>query len=298
MPKNTRTPVDDPAVIDAAGDDEEIVVVEEPEHGAEPNEGAESLKEQLAEMTRQKDAAVRQAAEKDAEVKRVAAESTRHQSELEDSRLATIQNAIAATEGKKKELRARLIAAKASADFETEADLSLEVAQVTTELQRLNEGKSLLENRISDERERAKSPPPSTATDPLERAVENMSPRAAAWVRSHSEVVFDPVRNAELVLADKLAQRAGLDPASDAYFAHMDAQMGYGGATHAERPAERRQAPPAAPVSRGGAMDAPTRPGQVSLSRAEREMADAWGWSYARYAQEKLKVAAESSTTH
>lgn len=296
MPKTTQPTVDDGSAIN----DEEIIVVDggDEQHdassGSDADAGAESLKEQLAAEKKRADESERRAAERDTEARRAEEKAARSQSDLEDSRLLTIQNAIAATEAKRKDLRSRLIAAKSAGDWETETDLSLEVAQVTTEMQRLTEGKNVLENRITEERERAKAPP--TPADPLEAAVAKMTPRSANWVRSHPEVVFDPVRNAELVLADKLAQRAGIDPNSDAYYAHMDKQMGYGDME--DRATSRRAAAPAAPVSRGGAMDAPLQQGQVRLSRAEREIADEWGWSYARYAQEKAKIERERGTTH
>ena len=117
-----------------------------------------------------------------------------------------------------------------------------------------------------------------------------MTPRAAAWVRSHPEVIFDKVKNAELVLADQIAQREGIDPNSDDYFAHMDSRMGYG--EPPQQPAQRRSAaPPAAPVSRGS--DA-LQPGQIRLSRAEKEMADEWGMTYADYYKHKQAVARET----
>jgi hypothetical protein len=283
-------------------DNDDVLTIDDPEDSGDgavsqsADDGVESLKQQLDAANKAREEAERRAAERDVEARRATEESQRQRGELEDSRLQTIQNAIAAKEAQRKDLRQRLIAAKSGADYETEADLSIELAQLSTELQQLNGGKAQLENRIADEREAAKNPPqPQLPADPVERVIAstpNLTSRAANWLRSHPEVVTDPVKNAELVLADKLAQRAGIDPSSDAYFDHMDERMGYGGQQQAQ---PRRQSAPAAPVSRGTSIDG-TRPGEIKLSRAEKEMADAWEMTYADYY--KYKMAATRDTQH
>lgn len=289
--KNDAQPGDDQ--IPDPIDNDDVATIETPDDTGESgaDEGVESLREQLAASEKARQEAETRATQREMEARRVAEESQRQRGELEDSRLQTINNAIAAKEAARKDLRSRLIAAKQNADFEAEADLNIEMADLATDLRQLNAGKNQLENRITEEREAAKNPQPQQSADPLENLVRNLPARSAAWVRAHPEVVYDPVKNAELILADKLAQRAGLDPASDAYFDHMDERMGYGEAP--ETPVQRRAAPPAAPPSRDNSTGNLAQ-GQIRLSRMEKEMADAWGMSYADYYKHKTAVARET----
>lgn len=282
-------------------EDEEILTIEEPEGGEDGSqaeeEGVESLRQQLEAANKAREEAERRAAEREVEARRAAEDNQRQRGELEDSRLQTIQNAIAAKETAKKDLRSRLIAAKSAADYETEADLNIELAQLATELQQLNGSKNVLENRITEEREAARNPQPQMPADPVERVIAstpNLTRRAADWLRSHREVVTDPVRNAELVLADKLAQRSGIDPSSDAYFDYMDERMGYGETPQPQTAQRRAPGAPAAPPSRNGSSDNGLPPGQIRLSRAEKEMADEWGMSYADYYKNKMAIARET----
>lgn len=277
-----RKPQATPEAASDLGDDaldEQVIVI--PENEVE-DEGVESLKQQLDAANKAREDAERRATEREADLRRATENNARNTAELEDSRLQTIQNAIAAKEANRKDLRARLIAAKTNADYEAEADINLEVAQLATELHQLNAGKNQLENRIANEREAAKTRPVNT--DPIEQAVSGMTPRAAAWVRSHREAILDPIKNADLIMADRIAQRDGIDPNSDAYFEHMDAHMGYGERQADEETVPRREPLNyAAPVSRNGGSDNGLPPGKIRLNSAQRELADEWGWTYKKY---------------
>jgi hypothetical protein len=89
-----------------------------------------------------------------------------------------------------------------------------------------------------------------------------MSEPSKNWLRQHRECITDEVKNAEVLLADKMARRNGLQPDTDGYFKFIEERMGYrqkdepaevtddGVEVIDAKPEPRRSSMPAAPVSR------------------------------------------------
>ena len=109
-----------------------------------------------------------------------------------------------------------------------------------------------------------------------------MTPKSAAWVRSHPEFVTDAKKNRMMIAAHQLAIGHDLEPDSDEYFESVERTL----ALRKEEPAVVidedpmaaaakpivKPSPPAAPVSRSG-NGAGGRPNVVTLSADERETA-------------------------
>lgn len=252
-------------------------------------DGAESLREQLAAERNRRIEAERLAAENATKVR--ASEGS-----LQDSRVATIDNAIAAQQAAQKDLRSRLIAAKQSGDFETEADLDIEIAASATKLQRLTEGKNALESEI----EARKNAPAVNDVENYVRTLAN--PRARAWVREHPEVVQDRAKTEALTQAHFDAIAEGYAEGSKAYFGYIEQEMGYADPAPVDpAPAarqERKQAAPAAPPSRGGSQSADRRDSQITLTPEQREAARISGISDVEYARNLQAIARQNATTH
>lgn len=128
--------------------------------------------------------------------------------------------------------------------------------------------------------------------DPVEKFAATLMPRSAAWLRQHPECATDRTKNHTMIGAHHSAIAAGIEPESDAYFAHVEQALGY-----SARPAEQARAvpPPAAP-SRSSVPTAPARPGgtTITLSPEQRSMARDLGMSEKEYAEQLAAIRAET----
>lgn len=291
-PNNAAVPDDDVRA-------EEGAVV--PEVGVDEGQGegdasdaaALSLQQQLeaanaraAENERRANAAERERA-------RLLDERTRTQADLTVSNAQVIDNALAAAESERRELRAQLRAAKEAGDYDAEVEAQDKLMALAVKMQRLSEGKADLESRVEQERENARRP-----ADPVESYIQsaNLTPRAANWIRSHAEVVSDRPAMTKLTAAHWAALADGIPEGSDDYFAALDARMGYGEAPEPRQAAVPRA--PAAPVSRANIGSEAPRPGTIRLSADQREAARVSGISDAEYAASLAAINRERATTH
>jgi hypothetical protein len=151
-----------------------------------------------------------------------------------------------------------------------------QAAKIQTEIARTAQRESAIENGLEQLKAMPREQP---RVDQVEQVARQLTPNAAAWIRSHPDYITDPVKNARLMSAHYGAQARGLVGDSPEYIAFVESQvLGDRQAPEPERrepvaePPTRRSAPPApAPVSRGnGAQSNPTR---VTLNREQRETA-------------------------
>lgn len=302
MAKNDQNKPDEEIEVAAAEPGAEVEITVEPvaEPEKEPDwkaqfEGAQK-KIEVAETKRAEAERLAQARADD--LARVEKENQRTRSDVVSAEMLAVNNAIANTEHERADAKQAYKAAMEAGDFEAAAEAQAKLSEVAVKAQRIKEGKAELERRA----EAAKA-----QTDPLEQYVSQLSPQSAAWIRRHPETVSDPGKRDLLQRAHYKALGEGLRPDTDAYFQHMDVEMGY-----AQRQAaaddldddpplqQRQQAAPAAPPSRGGAAQAPqARPNVVRLTAAQREIAAACGMTDAEYAKQLLAIQRETgATTH
>lgn len=170
-----------------------------------------------------------------------------------------------------------------------------------TEATKLNGQIAKLGARI-DRIESEKDAPPRVehrqAMDPVEAFASTRTPASAEWIRANRNYIQpNGAPHPALVAADTLATHKGHAPDTPEYFAFLETQLGLK-KPDAEpapvipaKPAPRSAPMTAAPVTRSAAPSTqPRNPGEVTLTRNERELADSMGVSYKEYATEKLKI--------
>lgn len=258
----------------------------------EPDEGIETLKAQLAAEKERGDQAeaARRAAE--AEASRHAQEAAKAKTEKQDGELQLVENAIGSIKAEQDILTDKYADALAAQDY-------VEAAKIQRKLSG-NEAKLLtLENGLESLKTAPKPQPREVAADPVETLAGQLTPKSASWVRSHPEYARDQRLYQRMIAAHNLAVTDGLEPESDGYFAAIEQTLGIGrqaadetgdsALSAAAQPAQRRSAPPAAPVGRGGGAS----PSRVTLTAQEVEMAEMMGMTREEYARNKVALQKE-----
>lgn len=256
----------------------------------------EALQRQLdalkAENDRERTARV--AKEREAAEARAQAQQTYGYAQQKDYDLVNtnINNAKARAEAIKREMKI----ARESGNTDLESDLMIENARLGASLEREETRKREIEDKYRREqaqREREVARP----ADPIEAAIQNVSPKSQAWLRAHPECITDDVMNARVLLADKEARRKGFAADTPDYFQYIEEQMGYrkparSEADTSDEPETRRteekserRGSYAAPVSRDASPSSGgLKPSQRRLTREQVETAEALGMTPAAYA--------------
>lgn len=274
----TKTKAADGATADLPGDKDGTDVVD----------GVDELKRRLDEAE-----AGRVAAERRAEIatrRATMAEGTAH-----GSQMAVINNALETLNANADIYEQQMTDALAAGDFKLHSQISRKLSDETARKIELEKGKAALEAQAKMPRQEA-TPEVPTDAQKVESYVRNMQPRAAAWIRAHSQYVTDDKLNDALLEAHYAAKRQHAE-GTDAYFDVIETKLNMRGNGHAAPAAaavaqpdptsaaaqtvSRRDdvQPPPAPTSRGGS------PRRVTLTKAEQEAAEMSGLSYEEYAR-------------
>jgi uncharacterized phage infection (PIP) family protein YhgE len=176
------------------------------------------------------------------------------------------------------------------------------LVEVKGNLKDLEKGYNPLKKEAKQAKEGAKiepqkvNPPAPTASQQLDQIINSVTPRSAAWLKANRDAIQDQRTINKMFRAHEDAVDDGIEPDSDAYFRYIEGRLGMGQQkqadspySHASRPSERSVAPPAAPVNNGYG----NRPGTVTLTRAEADMASALGMSPKEYAEHKIALQKE-----
>jgi hypothetical protein len=215
--------------------------------------------------------------------------------EVTDTNLSLINNAISTTQQETSFLKAGYREAMSTGDFDRAAEIQQRMSDNSARLLQLQNGKDALEQQG-----RQTPPQYQQPVDPVEALAGQLSPRSAAWVRNNPQFATDQRLFQKMVAAHNLAVADGLTPDTDDYFATVEDTL------RIRRPepvyddpmaetatvTQKRVAPPAAPVSRGG-NGTGSKSNVVTLSSAEREMAQMMGMTNQEYAQNKLALQKE-----
>lgn len=272
-------------------DDADDIVVEnvdsnEPEAKDDIDKSLEDLKAQL-ERERQ--------ARLEAERRAHETESSLYQAknETKNSNLHLVSNAIETVRQTNDVLKANYREAMAVGDYDSAADIQASMVENAAKLQQLEQGRKALEKTPDYE-----VPDPYMPSDPVEALASQLSPRSAAWVRSHPEYATDPKLYQKMLAAHNLAVTDDIEADTDEYFEAIEttlrirsAPRGYDNdaSSQAAKPTQRRSSPPAAPVSRGGSGTG-SRTNVVRLTAEEREMASLMGMTEKEYAISKMEL--------
>lgn len=274
--------------------DNDVIIVDEPEVSKKDELSAEDgiadLKAKLeAEKTARIDAENR--------LRTASQEAFQAKTDVADTNIRLIDNAIETVKRNSEILKQNLRDAMAAGDYDSAADIQTNMDQARFDLRELQNGKQRYEYEAQKQAQE-----PIRHADPVESLASSLTPRSADWVRAHPEYARNPTLYDKMVKAHGIAIADGLKPDTDDYFSHVEQTLRIApisrdepqesALSEAAAPTQRRSAPPAAPVSRSGGTSG-TRPGVVSLSRAEREAARDMGMSDREYANNKLALVRE-----
>lgn len=286
---NIDDKIDDPIevdILDDASPKEEEIIVEKTEEKKESDpvdEGLEALKAQLERERQARLEAERRANE-------AAQTAYQAQNEAQDSNLHLVTNAIETVKQSNDILKANYRDAMAAGEYDMAADIQAEMSANAAKLLQLEQGRQALETAP-----RIDAPTPYIA-DPVEALASQLSYRSADWIRRNPQFATDQRLYSKMLAAHNLAVADGIEPDTDDYFDSIETTLRMrdqgDDSRSASAPAQRRSAPPAAPVSRSGAAPG-SRPNRITLSAEERDMASMMGMTPEEYGRHKLALKKE-----
>ena len=262
-----------------------------PAAATDTEEGIKKLKKQLADEQAARVAAEQRAREAESGEVKAKTDVQATQLDLVKGAIATVTQSLDVLEGKYAE-------AAAAGDWAAAAKVQREIGTNSARLLQLENGKTALE--------KAPKPVVRESNDPVEQFTANMTPRSAAWVRSHPEYVRDARLNRKMIRAHEDATDEGIKPDTDEYFSAIEKSLGLSTApagdgegdteialSDAAKPTSQRSPPPAgAPVSRSGNGNG-SRPNVVRLTAEQREIAKLNGMTDEEYARQIVALRAE-----
>lgn len=291
---------EDVAVVIEAGPDESAQVEIQPT----VEQGVEELRAQLAQerADKERERSARLAAEQQVAVSRT---------ETRDSHLIAVTNSIALTTQELDGIEAAHAAAMEGGDFKTAAKLQREMVSKENKLSQLENGRVALEESIArgGQRQvvtegRVEQQQPQrelTVDDHVERVAAGVSPASGQWLRSHKQAVATEEARNKLAEMHYGALAKGIAPDTPAYFAHLEAGLGYRQpAVSSAATIARRPATVSAPVNR---ESTPTISGQASgrtitLSKKQQDYARDMDMTNAEYAKFLYEEQVEKGLAH
>jgi len=217
-------------------------------------------------------------------------ETHRAQSEVNDTNLQLVVNAIETVSRDIDLLKQAHTYALQSGDFARATEIQSEMSANSAKLLQLENGRQAMESA-------PRQPEPQMpSVDPVEDFASRLSPRSADWVRKHPEFVRDPRLNAKMIAAHNLAVADGIPTDTDDYFASIEETLKVAPKNdtddqYAAKVVRRRDAAPAAaPANRGGQSASSN---VVRLSAAQREMAEMMGMKPEEYAKNLVTLKKE-----
>jgi hypothetical protein len=263
------------------------------------NDGVELLKRQLSEKQREAEEIRRQKTQLEQYAYRAAQEVKSYQVQSQDNQLIAFTNAIASFERDADMLERDYANTLAEGDYNRAAKIQRQMSQIESKLIQLAQGRESVQEKLEYERQaleqQRRQPPPrieQQPVDPIEAAIQAVqSPTSQAWLRSHRDVLADPVKKNLMTAAHWEAEAMGIQADTPEYFSHIESKV-YD--AEPSRPAAQqprsRQAMAAAPVSRTNSAHN-FRAGQqvtMTLSPAERQAARDIDMSDEEYLEAKL----------
>lgn len=215
--------------------------------------------------------------------------------EVGTTQLQLVTNAISTLKADSERLESDYEVAFAAGDGKALAKIQRAMADGAARLLQLENGKTAME----EEAKRFKdTPETSTIVDPVEALASQLTAPSAEWVRKHPEYARNPRLNRKMIRAHEDAMDEGVEPDSEAYFEFIEKTVGIrkgddadaGSAmSEAAAPAQRRASSAAAPVSHSGTASG-ARPGRVTLTKEEAEIAEMNGMTNKEYYEQKMKI--------
>lgn len=221
--------------------------------------------------------------------------------QVDDSNLTLVSNALNTIKRESEILKANYRAALSNNDYDAAAEAQEQMSLNAAKLLQLENGKAAMEAELKQPqpvREMARN------IDPVEAFASQLSPRSADWVRQNPQFVTNPRLNQKMIAAHNLALADEIPADTDEYFSFVESLLkpkstqsraetqSESAFSSASTATQRRSSPPAAPVSRSGTADG-KKTTSVTLTSAEKEMAEMMGMSHTDYAKHKLALQRE-----
>ena len=277
-------------------DDIEVIKVDdEPEKEEKrvvaAEDGIQELKNRL-----EKEKQARIEAERNAQLAMESAATAKN--EVQDTNLHLVRNAIDTVKRNNDILKYNYSEAMSVGDYNKAAELQESMSMNAAKLMELERGRAHMENAP-----KITPPAPPRYSDPVEELASQLSARSAEWVRRNPQCVTDQRMFQKMIAAHNLAIADGHTPDSDDYFGVIEDTLKLNrrvaveqddddAMSGAAKVTQRRSAPPAAPVSRGGTGTG-SRPNSATLTREEKETARDLGMTEEAYARNKALLKKE-----
>lgn len=279
-------------------DDTAVEVVVEADAPAEQavSAGAEEddVQEQLKKLQQTLESERQARREAEMRARQAAEQANKAYSEVEDTNLQLVANAIDTVRRENDILKSHYKEAMSVGDYDRAAEIQESMGANSAKLLQLENGKAAMEARPRQQQVPSYS-------DPVDAFASQLSPRSADWIRKNPQFVTDQRLQRKMIAAHELAVADGYRPDSDEYFEFVEDTLkvrrqpqneavaaAESPMSSASRPAPR-PAPPAAPVNRSSSP----RSNTVRLSAAEAETAKMFGMTEQEYAKHKLALKRE-----
>ena len=206
-----------------------------------------ALEAQFKAATTERDQARAEAAAEKARAEQLHNRVVQHETSEVQNHRALIEQALVVTQTAIDAAKERYRQARMSGDIDEELQATEHLQDAREELRQLRQGREQVA-------EAAKRPPAQSAPagDPVEAYIDANFPieRDREWIRAHKDDIFgkDDSRKQLAILGDQAANLRGFKPGTDAYYAFLDAHMGYETA-EATTDDDVAVTPPPAPVT-------------------------------------------------
>jgi hypothetical protein len=213
--------------------------------------------------------------------------------EVDDTHQHLVANAIDSVRQNQESLKANLRESMSIGDYDRAAELQETMSMNSAKLIQLEQGLQDMKNRPRVEPVRPVAPPQNRGPD-VDALIQQVTPLSAQWLQNNRDHLREPKTFRVMARAHEDAVDHGIIPESNEYFRFVESRLGIsdGGQevsmSSAASPVQRRQSPPAAPVSRQASSSSP-RSHVVKLTPAQREAASISGLTEQEYAKYWLK---------
>jgi hypothetical protein len=293
--------LDEPAKVEKTSNDPVVEIVAEGDTQA-PQEDVQGALEKLQKKLK-KEEGLRKKAEQESYEASVRVQQAN--TEVESSHITLVSTAIDTVKRDQEILKANLRDSLSIGDYDRSAQINDAMAMNSAKLLQLEQGFSEMKNRPRQDE-------PVRHADPIDDLASRVTPLSAKWLKQNREHLDDPRAIRMMGRAHEDAVDMGIRAESDEYFRFVENRLGIGREeprqqqrqepsydvdspfSEAASSSQRRQSPPAAPVSRSGAAPG-TRPNVVRLTPAEVEAAKISGITPQEYYMNKVK---EQNRTH
>jgi hypothetical protein len=295
--KDLEIVVDDAPEIEKRDDDVEIVVSGEQEGGSKPEASGSGSDDGIEELRRRLEQERQARLEAEKRAYQAGEQAFRAAAEVEDTQYHLVRSAFDSVRRDQDILRSNLREAMQVGDYDKAAEINESMSMNSIKLSQLEQGLVEMQSRAKAAPEqRQQQPAPRPVSNQVDDLIQRVTPLSARWLQDNRDHLQDQRSLRIVARAHEDAIDMGIIPESSDYFALVESRLGIQkGAPQREEssyssaaaPVQRRTAPPAAPVSRGGRTA--TRSGAHTLTPLQAEAAKISGLTNREYYDQMVK---------